>query len=257
MYDPAPIPPRRGASSSAARRKNDTRISTINLIWEGDALTMQQHQWGRLTLFARKNVSTIGRRVGTGAPCPWDMSCWQDVPERGEMIVTADVREGFQPGVVLIPPGLRGVAAARPPGGAAGRRELAFVGYVGTRLLQLTQGKTAMKPRRRKRPTAQGNTVVLETSTTTIFSSDLLTPEEERELLANFWDCKTELVKQLIRQNQRLRQHKPPMNEPWPMAQFIRDYCDDAMRDCRDVRRLHDSYIHYKHRLASANIPFR
>ena len=29
---------------------------------------------------------------------------------------------------------------------------------------------------------------------TTIFSSDLLTPEEERELLAHFWECKSELV---------------------------------------------------------------
>ena len=28
----------------------------------------------------------------------------------------------------------------------------------------------------------------------TTFSSDLLTPEEERELLATFWDCKSELV---------------------------------------------------------------
>ena len=90
-----------------------------------------------------------------------------------------------------------------------------------------------MKPRRRKRQQAEGNVVVLdtmETSTTTIFSSDLLTPEEERELLAGFWECKSELVKVLIRHFPRLRQHRPPM-EPWPMAQFIRDYCNDTARE--------------------------
>ena len=32
-------------------------------------------------------------------------------------------------------------------------------------------------------------------SATTIFSSDLLTPEEERELLADFWETKSELVR--------------------------------------------------------------
>ena len=33
----------------------------------------------------------------------------------------------------------------------------------------------------------------------TTFSSDLLTPEEERELLTSFWDCKSELVRVLVR----------------------------------------------------------
>jgi RNA polymerase primary sigma factor len=88
----------------------------------------------------------------------------------------------------------------------------------------------------------------------TTFSSDLLTPEEERELLTNFWDVKSELVRVLIRHFPRLRAHRPPL-EPWPMAQFIREHCEDeAVRSVTSVRRLHDRYIHYKHRLASANI---
>ncbi len=86
-----------------------------------------------------------------------------------------------------------------------------------------------------------------------IFSSDLLTPEEERELLAGFWDCKTELARVLIRHFPRLRSHRPPL-EPWPMAQFIRDHCDTEARRVVAVRRLHDRYVTFKHRLASANI---
>ena len=88
---------------------------------------------------------------------------------------------------------------------------------------------------------------------TTIFSSDLLTPEEERELLADFWETKSELVRVLIRNFPRLRQHRPPL-EPWPMAQFIRDHCDPETRRVPAIRRVHDRYIHCKHRLASANI---
>jgi RNA polymerase primary sigma factor len=88
----------------------------------------------------------------------------------------------------------------------------------------------------------------------TTFSSDLLTPEEERELLTNFWDVKSELVRVLIRHFPKLRAHRPPL-EPWPMAQFIREQCEDnSQRLVPAVRRLHDKYIHYKHRLASANI---
>src|SRR5262245_20741467 len=101
-----------------------------------------------------------------------------------------------------------------------------------------------MKTRRRKRQPARGDTVAL--APTTIFSSDLLTPEEERELLASFWDCKSELVRILIRHFPRLRQHRPPM-EPWPMAQFIRDHCDADARHVLAIRRVHDRYIHYKH----------
>jgi RNA polymerase primary sigma factor len=86
------------------------------------------------------------------------------------------------------------------------------------------------------------------------FSSDLLTPEEERELLTNFWDVKSELVRVLIRHFPKLRAHRPPL-EPWPMAQFIREHCEDgSVRTVPSIRRLHDRYIHYKHRLASANI---
>jgi RNA polymerase primary sigma factor len=108
-----------------------------------------------------------------------------------------------------------------------------------------------MKPRRRKRQEAQGDPVAI--APTTIFSSDLLTPEEERELLASFWENKNELVRTLIRHFPRLRQHRPPL-EPWPMAQFIRDHCEDEARSIPAVRRLHDRYVHLKHRLASANI---
>jgi RNA polymerase primary sigma factor len=110
-----------------------------------------------------------------------------------------------------------------------------------------------MKTQRRKRQPAPEEAVAIDT-TTTIFSSDLLTPEEERELLDTFWECKKELVKALIRHFPRLRSHRPPAEEPWPMAQFIRDYCDGEARHAIQVRKLHDRYIHCKHRLASANI---
>src|SRR3954468_18109105 len=107
-----------------------------------------------------------------------------------------------------------------------------------------------MKTRRRKRqPVIEEKT----TTPTTIFSSDLLTPEEERELLADFWETKSELVRVLLRKFPRLRQQRPAL-EPWPMAQFIRDNCADDARSAATVRRLHDRYIHLKHRLASANI---
>jgi RNA polymerase primary sigma factor len=109
-----------------------------------------------------------------------------------------------------------------------------------------------MKARRRKRQPAHEDAAVAAVPPT-IFSSDLLTPEEERELLAAFWDCKNDLVKALIRHFPRMRQHRPPM-EPWPMAQFIRDYCNTEARSARPVRLLHDRYVHLKHRLASANI---
>jgi len=72
-----------------------------------------------------------------------------------------------------------------------------------------------MKAQRRKRRKAPGNTVAI--APTTIFSSDLLTPEEERELLTGFWDCKSELVRAIMRHFPRLRSHRPPL-EPWPMA---------------------------------------
>jgi len=110
--------------------------------------------------------------------------------------------------------------------------------------------KTTTK--RPKRPPEEVEETVA-TTPTTIFSSDLLTPEEERELLADFWENKSELVRVLIRHFTRLRQHRPPL-EPWPMAQFIRDHCNDEARTAAPVRRLHDRYIHLKHRLASANI---
>jgi RNA polymerase primary sigma factor len=108
-----------------------------------------------------------------------------------------------------------------------------------------------MKPVRRKQTLANAKATTIVPQTT--FSSDLLTPEEERELLTNFWDCKTELVRVLIRHFPNLRQHRPPL-EPWPMAQFIRDHCINDTLAVQNVRRLHERYVHYKHRLASANI---
>src|SRR5205807_2871462 len=117
----------------------------------------------------------------------------------------------------------------------------------------LEQEKRAMKTtRRRKRQPVPEE--VAPPAPTTIFSSDLLTPEEERELLADFWENKSELVRVLKRTFNRLRQHAPPQ-EPWPMAQFIRDHCGDEARAVVAVRRLHDRYGHLKHRLASANLP--
>jgi RNA polymerase primary sigma factor len=104
---------------------------------------------------------------------------------------------------------------------------------------------------RKKRQVAQELPISI--GSPAIFSSDLLTPEEERELLTGFWDMKTELVKALIRHFPKFRAHRPPL-EPWPMAQFIRDYCDDNARKVSAVRRIHDRYVHCKHRLASANI---
>jgi RNA polymerase primary sigma factor len=109
-----------------------------------------------------------------------------------------------------------------------------------------------MKPRRPKRQKAPEEAVV-SVVPPTIFSSDLLTPEEERELLAAFWEVKGDLVRAIIRHFPRLRAHRPPL-EPWPMAQFIRDHCDNDVRRILAVRRLHDRYVHLKHRLASANI---
>src|SRR5947209_17566327 len=111
-----------------------------------------------------------------------------------------------------------------------------------------------MKTTKRRKRQAEPEEVSSSPATpTTIFSSDLLTPEEERELLADFWENKSELVRLLIRNFPRLRQHRPPL-EPWPMAQFIRDQDNDEARTVPAIRRLHDRYIHLKHRLASANI---
>ena len=60
-----------------------------------------------------------------------------------------------------------------------------------------------MKTQRRKRQPAPEEAVAV--TPTTIFSSDLLTPEEEKGLLADFWETKSELVRVLIRHFPRLR----------------------------------------------------
>jgi len=110
-----------------------------------------------------------------------------------------------------------------------------------------------MKSARKKRASVVGESTT-DTPALTTFSSDLLTPEEERELLSSFWDCKSELVRILLRQYPNLRANRPPF-EPWPMAQFIREFCtEDSCHESPAIRRLHDKYVHFKHRLASANI---
>src|SRR3954463_8109881 len=103
-----------------------------------------------------------------------------------------------------------------------------------------------MKTVRRKR---SGQSAKVADTSVTTFSSDLLTPEEERELLTSFWDCKTELARVLIRHFPDLRASRPPL-EPWPMAQFIKEFVTEERREATAVRRLHDRYVHYKHRLA-------
>ena len=66
----------------------------------------------------------------------------------------------------------------------------------------------------------------------------MLTPEEERDLLTSFWDCKSELVRVLLRHfPNELRACRPPL-EPWPMAQFIREHCTDERSEVIAVRRL-------------------
>ena len=61
-----------------------------------------------------------------------------------------------------------------------------------------------MKSARKKRSSVVSEPTT-DTPALTTFSSDLLTPEEERELLAAFWDCKSELVRVLLRHFPRLR----------------------------------------------------
>ena len=57
------------------------------------------------------------------------------------------------------------------------------------------KGNAAMKPKTPKRQEKASEDAIAIDTTQTIFSSDLLTPEEERQLLATFWECKSELVK--------------------------------------------------------------
>lgn len=109
----------------------------------------------------------------------------------------------------------------------------------------------AIKTQRRKRTPATEDPS--DVTPTTIFSSDLLTPEEEKGLLADFWKVKTELVRVLLKSFKRLRQFEP-VHEPWPMAQFIREHANEDARALAPIRRVMDRYVHLKHRLASANI---
>jgi len=86
-----------------------------------------------------------------------------------------------------------------------------------------------------------------------MFSTDVLSLQDERKLLQGFWECKTELVRTLIRHFPQLRSHRPPL-EPWPMAQFIREHYSAKTRRVAAIRRLNDRYLMFKHRLALANV---
>jgi RNA polymerase primary sigma factor len=100
------------------------------------------------------------------------------------------------------------------------------------------KAKAAMKTTVRRKRSAQSAKVA--DSNITTFSSDLLTPEEERELLTSFWDVKSELVRVLVRHfPSELRAVRPPL-EPWPMAQFIREHCIEERCHVIAVRRLRD-----------------
>src|SRR5438876_689 len=69
------------------------------------------------------------------------------------------------------------------------------------------EGLPTMKSARKKRSSVVSEPTT-DTPALTTFSSDLLTPEEERELLAAFWDCKSELVRLLLRQYPLLRANR-------------------------------------------------
>ena len=86
-----------------------------------------------------------------------------------------------------------------------------------------------------------------------MFSTDVLSLQDERKLLQGFWECKTELVRTLIRHFPQLRSHRPAL-EPWPMAQFIREHYSAKTRGVAAIRRLNDRYLMFKHRLALANV---
>jgi RNA polymerase primary sigma factor len=112
-------------------------------------------------------------------------------------------------------------------------------------------GKSRIKISRHRRTSQIAVLKEAEEITQTTFSSDLLTPEEERDLLTNFWECKSDLVRVLKRYVDKASW---PAMEPWPMAQFIREHCTPELRQEVAIRRLYERYVHYKHRLASANI---
>ena len=70
-----------------------------------------------------------------------------------------------------------------------------------------------MKTKQAKRHQEASEDAIAIDTTQTIFSSDLLTPEEERTLLATFWECKSELVRLLIRHFPKLRAQRPVLEE--------------------------------------------
>jgi len=106
-----------------------------------------------------------------------------------------------------------------------------------------------MKRKRGKEP----NDAAVPSAANPNLSTDVLSRQKERELLEGFWDCKTELVRTLIRHFPQLRSHRPAL-EPWPMAQFIREHCGADARKVTAISRLYDRYQTFKHRLAMSNL---
>ena len=105
----------------------------------------------------------------------------------------------------------------------------------------------------KRKPEKKPNGAAVPSAANLILSTDVLSWQEERNLLEAFWECKTELVRTLIRHFPQLRSHRPPL-EPWPMAQFIREHCSGKTRKVATIRRLYDRYLLFKHRLALANV---
>ncbi len=104
-----------------------------------------------------------------------------------------------------------------------------------------------------RKPEKKPNGAAVPSAASLILSTDVLSWQEERNLLEAFWECKTELVRTLIRHFPQLRSHRPPL-KPWPMAQFIREHCDADVRKVSAIRRLYDRYLMFKNRLALANL---
>jgi RNA polymerase primary sigma factor len=86
-----------------------------------------------------------------------------------------------------------------------------------------------------------------------ILSTDVLNHQDARKLLEDFWECKTNLVLALTRHFPWFRSYRTPL-ESWPMAQFIKQVCDAEARKVPIIRRLHNRYTAFRHRLASSNV---
>jgi RNA polymerase primary sigma factor len=110
----------------------------------------------------------------------------------------------------------------------------------------------AMKFTQRKRSNEPNGPAVPSTANAT-FSTEVLSHQQGRKLLEDFWECKTELVHASIRHFPWLEPQRPPM-EAWPMAQFIKQFCEPEVRKVTAILRLHERYAAFKHLLASAHM---